>query len=430
MFHDKASALAADDATVGDVASGRRHPHGARLTGPLIAVFLIGAGLQALSAYRLPISGDELNVVGIGRTLFETGQTIATLPGQDVTSHTPGGGFVQVVYGLPQLIRPGVPSGRSLSFLLMLTGALVLTLTLRSEVSPRFALWYLASYWIGPWTVYHGTMAWEPALIMALASVTFCACLRLRHRTSFRDSAFLGWSLIAAYQAYSSFAIVALAVAPLIWKRLIKLSLIGILLGLAIGSVTLWPWLFRRPLDPMGNAVSSSRRNAHLGRGLTDGSILRAAGFWLRMSSSDLNRQVRENRFYRTGANDTTLVKTVKRVAMPVILALSFLSVLVSLLANIWFLARRNAASGDRSMAWLRSYAFAMLAGLLIAAAASPVCIQGYHAVAALTGACVPLAAWFERTWENGSWAGRRLIAGLFVVRAAVVIIVALGRQL
>lgn len=393
----------------------------------LASTLVMGAALQGLMALLLPITGDERNAVAIGATLVRTGRAIETAPGTGVTSHSPAGVFVQAVFGASQLVHAGVASGRLLVFLLAVGASVLMALGLRRAVSARFAMWFTAAYWIAPWTVYHGALAWEPALIMALSAVAFLACLRLRDRPAMGASGLLAWSLVSAFQVHGQFMVMVISAAYMAWRKQVRVAALGAVIGLAIGCATLLP----RPMHPFQGAVSAEYKDAHVGWGLTQGyPLLRAAGFWLRMGSSDLNRQLRENRLFLAprapGARPWPFIRVVALVA----LGLSFASVLVSLAASRRFLARSDPADEGAIISWLRWYALSMLAGLILASAASPVCIQGYHAVAALPAACLPMAAWFERTWSHGRLAGRWLVAALLGTRILVIAMVAVGHQL
>ncbi len=400
--------------------------------GPALAlVMLLGVILQAAMGLCLPITGDEVNAVGIGAEWARTGRVIASLPGQDVTSHSPMGAFIHVVFGFTQRIAEGVGSGRILTFALMVAAALLLAASLWRHVSPSFAVWFTAAYWLGPWTVYHAAMAWEPALTMALAAVVFSACLHLRERAGQAASAAVVWALAAALQVHGQFVVLVTAVGWLAATRRIRVAVAGSVAGLVVGSVTLWPSLFPRPIQAMENAVSKEHEDARIGFGLMQGyPMLRAAGFWFRMSSADLNRQFRENRLYRVEPSDSMAAKATKRTLSVGLLGLSLASVLTSVVACVWFYRRSTAAGLDASMAWLRSYSMVLCGSLFVATAASPVCIQGYHAMAAATGAAIPFAAWCGWLWSSDRRWARPLIVALFAVRVAVTLFVAVGRRL
>ncbi len=400
--------------------------------GPALALaMLLGITLQATMGLLLPVLGDEANAVGIGAEWVRTGRVTASMPGQGVTSHSPMGAFVHVAFGFTQRIAEGVGSARLLTFVLMVASALLLAASLWHHVSPRFAAWFTAAYWLGPWTVYHAAMAWEPALTMALAAVVFSACLHLRERAGQIASAAVAWALAAALQVHGQFVVLLMAVGWLAATRRIRLALAGSLAGLVIGSITLWPGLFPRPMQAMGNAVSKEHGDARIGFGLMKGyPMLRAAGFWFRMTSADLNRQFRENRLYQVAPTDSAAVKTAKRTLSVGLLGLSLASVLAGVAACVWFYRRSTSAGLDAPMAWLRNYSMVLCGSLLVATAASPVCIQGYHAMAAATGAAVPFAAWCGWLWSSDRRWGRPLIVALFAVRVAVTLFVAIGRQL
>jgi hypothetical protein len=384
--------------------------------------------LQAAMAAWLVGSGDELNVVGIAREYAKTRRVIRQTPGLPIISHTPAGGLVQAVFSLGGTVQPTLRTGRILSFVLAVAGVLVVTLALVRCAPPGYAFWFLAVYGLSPWTVYHSARAFEPGLMFIVTSVAFAAAIRLKSAARFWPSVALGWAAVSACQAYASFAIPLLGYGMLLWRRRLRVAIAGAAMGGVAGSVTLWPMLFPRPLDPVSNAVTTrSHLGARFGYGVRHGyPIVRAAGFWFRMASSDLNRQVRENRLFTArGARPTTASFLVRGVMMA-LMALAFVSVACSVWANVWFFGRGH-RDHDPEMGWLREYAGAMLVSLLIASAIAPVCIQGYHATAALPGACVPAAAWFRHIWDGGTRQGRALILGLLALEVAVTLAVAVG---
>ncbi|NLI01636.1 MAG: hypothetical protein GX446_19370 [Chthonomonadales bacterium] len=395
------------------------------------ALIVLYVAIQTFAAIRLPITGDELNVLGIAGEYARSGAVRSQAPGSETISHTPAGVLVHAVYSLGGLIAPSPLAGRMLALALALLGAGVVTATLRREVSGRFALWFLAAYGVAPWTMYHASQVWEAGLMMLITAFAMAAAVRLRRSASSWASGAIGWALAASFQAYASFAVVIIGYAIQALRRQVRVAWIAFAIGAAVGSVTLWPPVGRRPLDPIGNAVATKRHpGARFGYGLRHGyPIVRAAGFWLRMSSSDLNRQVRENRLYREAQSRHDVRGLLLLLALNGSIVLSFGSVLISAAATGWYFRGRREEGEPDAHAWLRSHCMAMCAALLIASALSPVCAQGYHAVAALPAASLPFAAWCERTWASGSRRWQAAIVIAFALRVAVAVIVALGNE-
>ena len=401
-------------------------PH--RLMKSHISLVLIIAVLQAIVGSVLSISDDERNVVGVSREYASNGRVLAQAAGSSTISHTLGGGLVHAVYSLGGTIPTTFQVGRVIAFVLAVSGALTIALAMIRHVSPGYAFWFLAIYGLSPWTIYHGARVWEPGLMLFVVAVVFAAAICVRDTARFWSSAVIGWSVLAAYQAYASFAIPVLSLALLLWRRKLRLAIAGALLGGVLGSITLWPALFPRSLDPIANAVTTVRhRDPRLGYGLmTVYPIARAAGFWLRFPSADLNRQVRESRLFAHQGTKPESEVVLRRAALVALLSLAFASVVLSLWANVWFF-RQSYGATNEAMAWLRKYAGATLASLLIASAISPLCIQGYHAAAALPAACVPMAGWCEHAWNSGSRFWRGIVLTLLVVCGLVTMVVAVG---
>lgn len=388
--------------------------------------------LQLQAAVFLRPNGDEQNAVGIAAIYATTGRVEVTKPGLSVISHTPAGGLVHAAFSLGGTTALTVQQARFVSLFLALVGTAVLVGTVSAVVGKRFALWYLLAYGLSPWTVYHTARTWEPALLIFTTCLALAAALRLSRRPSRLWSGIFGYSLAAMPQAYASFVIPMLAHLSHLARKMLKIWWPAVMIGVTVGSITLWPNLFPRSLNPVSNAVNtSSHRDAYFGWGLVHGyPVLRATGYWVRMGSADLNRLVRENSYYRGLRSSKTLGGRVAFIALQCLLALSFLSVVLSGAATLWLFRAVKAGALPEPKRWLGVHAALAFGSLILASAAAPICIQSFHAAAALTAAAIPVAAWCEHQWDHGGEKWRWAIVATWAVRIAVTLIVILGADL
>ncbi len=404
--------------------------HRDRWAGLSAVVYVAGLALAVTMSASLGVTDDEITLTGIADRFVDDGVARRELPGHPTLSRFPAGVFLHMTFGLTQLIAPGVASARVMALGLLALSTAYLALVIAREISARYAFWFLLMYWVSPWTLYHGAMAWEPALMLTLGSLVFAMCLGMRKQPDFRRSAILGYLLTVAAQVHGAAIVPLMTVAYLALRRTIWIVGSGILVGVLLGALTLVPDFNGRGAAAVGETLSTRHPDSHVGFGLVHVyPVIRAAGFWLRMGSSDMNRQMRQNRLYEGGTFGHRSGDLVVRVFMVAVTGLSFVSVLVSVVASVWFLGKGALRSARPPMVWMRTYSRVSLAALLVSAALSPVCIQGWHSVVASSAASVPVAAWCERHCTTSRAAMRALVVGLVALRVAVILAVAIGRH-
>jgi len=418
--------MPAEDQTTGQEAGSR----GRRRRAPWIALVIAGLALQTVTSRYLAITGDERGVAAVAGAFLRHGSRSPNAPGTDWVSHSPAGILVHIVFGAARWLGPPGRGGRVLMFLLMCCGVLLLAISLSHAVSERSAFWFVASYWLSPWVMYHGLQAWEPGIAMECGAAALAASLILSKRKDAVASGALFLAIMVAFQMHGQFAILVLSTAILAIRRRIRIHPLGAVVGILIGSITILPPVSSRPFTPVQNVSSSEHPDARPFFGLSQGyPLLRAVGFWVRASSPEMNRQMRENRFFGPLRANASLPERIRFGAVAGIIVLSLAAVIASFVANWWFFTRPLDAANEPQQAWLKAYAGASFLSVLIAAAASPVCIQGWYVAIALPAAALPFGAWCERMWERGPASARALVAGLFVLRALSIILIALGYQ-
>ncbi len=135
---------------------------------------------------------------------------------------------------------------------------------LRPLFSPRERVLFALLYWLSPWRVYYSGFLWGPNYLYLFGAVHLWTAFALRRRASFVYSLLHAACLVLAFQVHASFLLLVMASALLWLRGYFKVSWPGIVLGGALASLPLIPWL----LDVSRHPEIAATNHGFLGRGL------------------------------------------------------------------------------------------------------------------------------------------------------------------
>ena len=383
-------------------------PAPARMIRPavLTAVILcVGAALQALLWSRQGIGTDHSNVLltGIKVLAGDLPPVVQTTSGG---GHVPGALVPLLVAGSlaiwPDYRAPGLLIGLS-----HLAAAVLLWSCIGRALGARFAVAWLAVYWLSPWRLLHGGLVWEPCLVFLPAALHLASAYRLRERPH------PGWSLLhaatltAGMQLYFSHFVLLVLTALLAAARRVHLHLRGAFLGALAGGLTLIPTapaLIAGDLPQIVPAATGELPRVLVGLM----NLTKSFAYQVLLGSPHLEWWLKyaelpaETAFARGLTSAVTAATTV--------------SVGLVLFASWrWFQQRPSRDPGHRGSPadWLRANAVWCFAALCVAAAVSPVgweatladlaAIRPVSVIIAATTASAALAALASRLWFQRS---------------------------
>ena len=206
----------------------------------MTAILTGGVALHALLWSRQGITSDEFGLLLSGVEFLETRE----LP--PVSKETMQGGHVigallSLLVAAPLAIWPDYRAPGLLIGLSHLAAVAVLSICIGRALGARFLAAWLAVYWLSPWRLVFGGLAWEPATVFLPAALHLASAHRLRER------AHPGWSLLhaatltAAMQINSACFMLVVLTAILATRRHVHLHVRGALLGVLVGGLTLLP---------------------------------------------------------------------------------------------------------------------------------------------------------------------------------------------
>ncbi len=391
------------------------------------ALLLAGVIIQAWLGSRGGIGGDQYVLFDLGLDYLEEGGLSAVGKGMSGGGFIPGS-LLQLLIGVPFSVWRDYRSPVVLIGLFHLLAAVVSTLAVRRAAGPRAALFFLALWWLSPWRLYHSGILWEPAYVVLPSALHLAACWGLRERAGALWSALLVATLVLTFQLHGSFLFLVVLTGVLLFRKLIRLQWEGGLLGAAVGGLTLIPTM---AAFSAGTLPSPAPSNSFIGYGLvTVAPLIKSFVYWFRLGSLDIGRRLKGVVFLEEGwAGAGSLSIFVKGAAAALVL-LAAASILIALAATWWCFRRDRRGEGRAAgWLWLRSYAMAGFASLLISSALSPVTIQSWHVLIVLPAACLPVALWLDDLWPPARAWLRWALFLFLVLRLPQMIVVGTGHE-
>lgn len=388
-------------------------------------VVLGGFLLRLWLASRATLYFDQVSLLRLGMRLALDGELSPVGKTMSGGLRIPGS-LLQLLVGVPLDLWFDYRSARVLYLLLQLAAGLVLWSVVGPAADHRVAAVYLALYWLSPWALYLSGFLWEPGYLLLPAAAHLWACWRLRDEARFWPAALLGWILVGAPQLHASGVVLILLTLGLLAVKAVRIHLPGLLLGSALGSLTLVPTvlaLVQGELPETGNA------EADLPGILKVYPVVKAALYWLRLGSLDVGRRLRQVELIPLGESESMVLATT--VLFHLFLALTIGSFFIALVAH-WRFYQRESEDGRGLPAdpFWRGYVLLAFASLLVANMLSPVTVQGWHVLVVLHAATIPIAWWIVDVWSRAG-APLRIALVLFVVlRAPIALFIGLGHPM
>ena len=393
------------------------------------AILCTGAALQVLLWSRQWIYGDQYALLLAGIGVLETGDLPPFAKTMSGGGRVPGA-LLPLLVAAPLQVwadyrAPGLLIGVS-----HVAAAAVLSACIGRALGIRFLAAYLAVYWLSPWRLYHAGFVWEPAYLFLPAALHLASAYRLRERPH------TGWSLLhaanltLALQLHGSFLVLALLTAGLATVRRIRLDVRGCVLGVLAGALTLIPTAQAYVAGTLPQILPG--RTDELSRVLIAlVNLPKSLAYWWRLGSLYIGRRLDQTVYAdpeaASGAFASGLTEGV--------ILMSTASVAVAVFASWRYFRRHPACEPDdpdrtSTAEWLRAYAGWCLAALCLAAAVSPVPVQGWHVVIAFHAACLPVAAWIYAAFRSRSPLPRAAAAAFILLEVVIVLLLAFGHPM
>lgn len=253
---------------------------------------------------------------------------------------------------------------------------------------------------LGPWYLYH-TMIYNPAFIHFGSAITLNCLIRLRYDKNHKgfslgrvfSSIFLVLSVGFILQLHYSWTVMA-AICGIMWlRRDIKISYLGVLIGLAIFALSMVPYvqevMVNKSLLTNPEAYAQDR---YLGYGLTHVyPIFKGILYWLRFGSLLITNKAIFPSPY--GEELSTMWTALSYLWVGVAYLIGIATVLFSAYSNYFAIYRFRLGNSSVKFQFIRGLTISSILAVVIASAASPVTLNFWQISVVLPLALIPVLA-------------------------------------
>jgi hypothetical protein len=373
----------------------------------LLTAYLAGALLNAWLLYRSGYGADQIALLDLGLSLPDG--LLATAKAMSGGARIPGS-LLQLLIGLPLLLWENINSPKILIWILNLASGIVLWSALKRVFARDIAVTVFVLYWLSPWRIYHASLIWEPAFLFLPAAIHFLACSRLasNERSSLGYSALFGTLLTLTPQLHGSFIVLWFLTVVLFVRKHVRVNCGMFALGLFTGMLTLIPF-FISVFN--GSAPSLSPTEGYIGKGLvTIAPMLKGLLYWVRLGSLDIGVPLKE------------VVLNGSGVVIIILQIVGVLGIVFAVFASYWMIRNQQ----ERGFAF--AYVTAAMIAIVVAAALSPITLQGWHVIIVLHAAVIPVGLFLHRGPERVAKYSRTVLLAYSVLAIAILFIIGIGK--
>lgn len=380
----------------------RLHPLDYLLIALIIAVFaLTSLGYQSTQHFsfdqmQMLLKGFHALFIGEYLPWGNEASALGNLPGQ----------LSSFVIGFPLRLHASVESLLIFQLLIRIAGIILFANALTLLFSRKIVLFGTFIFALSPWMLYQ-TMLYNPAYL-ALGSALAINCLiRLRSPkyggaemsalARFILSLLLVLSVGYCLQLHFSWPVLAAAIGIMWLRRDLKVSYLGIALGIAVVALSLWPFVVVVMDNPsLLTNPSAYAQDRYLGYGLVNVyPVFKGLLYWLRFGSLLVTQKAIVPPIEET----FTLAFTIFCYAW---IALSSvvggLSVLFAARCNYFTIKQlpRTEQGTHGNLRFARAITISAILAVLIAAAAAPLVLNFWQIAVIIPFAMIPVLTYFE----------------------------------
>ena len=258
---------------------------------------------------------------------------------------------------------------------------------------------------LSPWTLYQ-SMLYSPAYLTFCAPLVLNCLLRLRydyhdhyHDKNSRHRVFPSFFLIIAFgmivQLHFSWPVLVVGALILWLRRDIKVSYLGLGLGLLVIAISLLPYIQEVISNPnLLNHADASAQDGYFGYGLLHVyPLFKGLLYWLRFASFSVSEQAIIPKI----ADDYSLAIVILCWAW-IILSQAFgvISAIIAAYGNLFALSGAKAGTDVAKSQFIRGLTISFMLAVIIASAASSEVVNSSHIALVIPFALIPLLAWLS----------------------------------
>lgn len=322
-------------------------------------------------------------------------------------------GYVSsIVIGLPLQIHASVESLLIFQLLIRIAGIIIFANALTLLFSRKIVLFGTFVFALSPWMLYQ-TMLYNPAYLSIGSAIAINCLIRLRspkygalelsYAARFTLSLVLVLAVGYCLQLHFSWPVLAATIGIMWLRRDLKVSYFGIILGIALVALSLWPFVQVVMVNPsLLTNPSAYAQERYLGYGLVNVyPVFKGLLYWLRFGSL----LVTQKAIVPPILDSFSLAFTVFCYAWIAISStVGGLSVVFAALCNFFTIKQLPKLSiftelsekQGHNLRFARAITISALLAVLIAAAAAPLVLNFWQIAVIIPFAMIPVLVYFE----------------------------------
>ena len=338
------------------------------------------------------LGGDQLNLLARGWLLFARGELVPFGNPLSIGGFGPGP-LTSWLVGLPLFAWSDFRAPIVIVALTHLVALWLLDRALADAVSPLERAAFVLFYALTPWRVEASATLWNPNYLFLVGAIHFATARRLATEPRIGATVAHVAALGLGAQLHPSVLLLGVVSLLLLWRRRIRFSWIGLLLGVALVAATVEPWI--RAVTERPELLGTGSGYPFRGLVLVF-PLLKGLALWFRYPSISVSHEsLRLDFTERFGADVDLWLAPAAGVFFVVFGALG---VAVALWAT-WAMLRgrlRELLARDREpfepRGWTKSYAAWALVAAIVVFAAAPSTPQAWQGIPLVHASILPLA--------------------------------------
>jgi len=384
-----------------------------------IAGLILGALLSLLYASNQIITGDQTQMLFKGYLGAYSDIWLSYGNAASAVGNVPGSLSAWLV-GFPLLLWDSPWSPMLFLIVLRVVSFLLFDAVIKQVFGNQFRLIFLVIYWLNPWFLYD-SLIYNPSYLALFAAMHLWSAYMMRENRSAIYMIIHILSIGMAMQLHYSWPILVVVSTYLFYRKMIKVSWMGFVVGGLVVLASLVPYLLELQVNQSIAAKESDRYIG--GGGVHVYPVLKSALYWIRYGSFLFPTRAVMGAEFDWITNIEWLRMVVQYSWRSALFVAGLVTVFLSIKINwmVWKGIKGKVISkGDlRGPDWLVLYSFAALLAIIVSSILSPITFSYWHLIMTFPFALFPVLYIIDRIEmykDRVLWSRIRLVALFFVV--------------
>ena len=356
-----------------------------------IAGLILGALLSLLYASNQIITGDQTQMLFKGYLGAYSDIWLSYGNAASAVGNVPGSLSAWLV-GFPLLLWDSPWSPMLFLIVLRVVSFLLFDAVIKQVFGNQFRLIFLVIYWLNPWFLYD-SLIYNPSYLALFAAMHLWSAYMMRENRSAIYMIIHILSIGMAMQLHYSWPILVVVSTYLFYRKMIKVSWMGFVVGGLIVLASLVPYFLELQVN---QSIAAKESDRYIGwGGVHVYPVLKSALYWIRYGSFLFPTRAVMGAEFDWVTNIEWLRMVVQYSWRSVLFIAGLVTVVLSIKINwmVWKGIKGKVISKSelRGPDWLVLYSFAALLAIIVSSILSPITFSYWHLIMTFPFALFPV---------------------------------------